>query len=68
MGLRAYFLNPIIYKKKLGYKNVKHVYVLEPGMNTNEKLFLVQHDYGIRKILSKINADMDVLEFLQTMR
>ena len=30
-----------VYKKQLGYKNVQHVFVLEPEMNMNEGLLLV---------------------------
>ena len=52
-----------VYKKKLGFKNVGHVYVLELDMDMNEGLFLVHDDHEIRKILSKINLDMDVVEF-----
>ena len=59
------FLSIISFKDvlKLGYKNVEHIYVLEPGMEMNEDLFLVQVDNGIRKVLSKINSDIDVLQF-----
>ena len=32
-------------------------------MNINEELFLVQDDHGIRKILSKINANTNVMKF-----
>ena len=46
-----------VYKSNLGYKNVEHIYVLEPGMDINVDLFLVQDDNGIRKVLSKINVD-----------
>ena len=52
-----------VYKSEVGYKNVEHIYVLEPGIDINEGLFLVQDDNGIRKVLSKINVDTDVLEF-----
>ena len=52
-----------VYKSKLGYKNVEHIYVLEPRTNINEGLLLVQDDNEIRKVLSKINADTYVLEF-----
>ena len=63
----VYFLSIIsfkdVYKLKLGYKNVEHIYVLEPGMEMNEDHFLVQVDNGIRKVMSKINSDIDVLQF-----
>ena len=49
-----------VNKSELGYKNVEHIYVLEPGMDINEGFFLVQDDNGIRKVLTKINADTDV--------
>lgn len=32
-------------------------------MNKSEGLFLVQDDNGIRRLLSKINPDIDVIEF-----
>ena len=50
------------YKSQLGYKNAEHIYVLEPIMEMNEGLFLIQDDNEIRKVLSKINADIDALE------
>ena len=53
-------------KKQLGYNNAKHVYVLEPGMNMDEGLFLVQDDEGIWKVLSMISADTNVVDFLAT--
>ena len=52
-----------VYKSELGYKNVEHIYVLEFGIDINESLFLVQDDNEIRKVLSKINANIDVQEF-----
>ena len=30
-----------VYKSQLGYKNVEHIYVLEPGMEMNKGLFLI---------------------------
>ena len=30
-----------VYKSELGYKNVEHIYVMEPRMEMNEGLFLV---------------------------
>ena len=30
-----------VYKSQLGYKNVEHIYVLKPGMEMNEGIFLV---------------------------
>ena len=52
-----------VYKSQLGYKNVEHIYVLEPGMKMDKGLFLVHDDKGIRKMLSKINSDTDILEY-----
>ena len=46
----------------MGYKNVERIYVLEPRMNMNG-LYSVQDDHGIKEILSKINAGIDVVEF-----
>ena len=51
-----------VYKSQLGYKNVEHIYVLEPGMKMNEGLFLIQDDNRIRNVLSKINSNTDVVE------
>ena len=39
-----------VYKSQLGHKNVEHTYVLEPGMEMNEGIFLVRDDNGIRKM------------------
>ena len=50
------------YKSQLGYKNAENIYVLEPIMEMNDDLFLIQDDNEIRKVLSKINSDIDVLE------
>ena len=53
-----------VYKSELGYKNVEHIYVLELGMEMNKGIFfLVQDDNGIRKVLSKINSNTNVLDF-----
>ena len=34
----------------------------------NKSLFLVKDDNGIRKVLNKINLNIYVIDFLQTMR
>lgn len=40
------------------------VYMLEPGLDLHEGLFLVDDDSGIRKLLQEIDSDTDVLDII----
>ncbi|CAH9070537.1 unnamed protein product [Cuscuta europaea] len=42
------------YKDDLGFKTLKNIYVLEPGKDLDNGLFLVQDDDTIRKVLNRI--------------
>ena len=53
-----------VYKSQASYNNVKHIYVLELGMQMiNEVIFLVHDDNGIKNVLGKINLNTNVVEF-----
>ena len=53
-----------VYKEKLNYGNLQQLYVLELDISMNYGgIYLIDDNDGIRKILSKINVDTDVLEF-----
>ena len=42
------------YKNVLGFKNLKTIFILEPGKRLNDGLFLVEDDSGIRRIINHI--------------
>ena len=42
------------YTNVLGFRNLKTIFVLEPGKSLNDGLFLVDDDLGIRKIINHI--------------
>ena len=44
-----------VYRQELSYVNVKQVYVLKPGKDMNQGLFLLQDDEDIRRLPSLIN-------------
>ena len=53
-----------VCKQQFNYANLQHLYVLQPDMSMSDGgLYLVDDNDGIRKILSKINVDIDVFEF-----
>ena len=51
-------------KEQFNYGNLQQLYVFELGIRTYDGgLYVIDDNDGIMKILSKINVDIDVLEF-----
>ena len=43
------------YKKTYGFRNVEKIFVLEPGKELKDGLFLIHDDATVRKVLGYIN-------------